>query len=295
VDNCLGRKDVHSMNEMIRRFTGFGGEGRDLHCMRGAVACAVVLAVAALAGGGCSSSVSGLQGYEARTAAMKYGNSSPHRTDSQTNAPQPTAAPETDSQNSPSTSESGLTDTHALDSTGASTPPSTHQATGVSGAVKSAAEKELGPKAVESLTVVESPPPAPRDPGADRLVKSMLASIPDRQMGDDGVTHVGTSQIRNQSRCGHDEFDAFRVRLAKLLSESGRDEHLAFTTDDSATEQYEMQGTAYLITADGFDQWELFLSITPASKSLTVWEAGSAVHVLRDPRAGAPQVFFPKH
>ena len=56
---------------------------------------------------------------------------------------------------------------------------------------------------------------------------------------------------------------------------------------------YRMLGSAYLITAEGFDQWELFLSIAPADHDLAVWEARSATRILRTERPGVTQITFP--
>jgi hypothetical protein len=159
-------------------------------------------------------------------------------------------------------------------------------------------------------------PPTPEataitaDPGAAAMVQSILGSLEPRLRGGDGCTRIDLSRLRNHSRAGMAEFEAFRARLALLLTEAGRPEAVIFTADvepppDPAPSdaeasvgvpaQYELLGAAYLVTADGFDQWELFPAVTAADRLWTLWQPPGPVRMLRHrpPGAGAAQIWFP--
>jgi len=63
--------------------------------------------------------------------------------------------------------------------------------------------------------------------------------------------------------------------------------------DAAEAARYELHGTAYLVTARGFDQWELYLSLRPAGQAWTIWRADAAVRMLRQPRPGEPEIILP--
>ena len=65
---------------------------------------------------------------------------------------------------------------------------------------------------------------------------------------------------------------------------------MIFTTDVDQPVHYQLLGTAYLVTAEGFDQWELFLRLSPAEDAWTIWQPAVPVRVLRQPRPGQPQI-----
>jgi hypothetical protein len=153
-----------------------------------------------------------------------------------------------------------------------------------------AARQELGDQAAEELTIEPRRPPVPPEPGALALVASMTASMPGRETDEQGITRIGVHYLRNQSRADTAEFEAFTRRLADLLTAAGRQLSVVFITSYDEPVQYELLGAAYLITADGFDQWELFLRLCPAEESWTVWENDVPVRLIRQPRAGEPQI-----
>lgn len=157
-------------------------------------------------------------------------------------------------------------------------------------AVTHAAEDEFGPEVASTLPVVKIDPPAPIDPGAEALVDAMASRMTEREADADGVTQFGLSQIRNQSHAGAAEFEAFEHRFADLLSHAGHDRKMRFTADAEASVQYQCQGAAYIVVVDGMDSWELYLSVSRADQPWTVWEAKRPVHVLRQPRPGAPEI-----
>jgi hypothetical protein len=135
------------------------------------------------------------------------------------------------------------------------------------------------------------------------LVESIASALGgqgvQRSTNDRGETVIALNDLRNYSRAGQGEFNYLLKRLATLLSHAGRDERMQFVVEDrsaatgGARPQYRMQGAAYLITAEGFDQWELFLSMTPSDRDLAMWDARGAVRVLRTARPDAAQVTYP--
>lgn len=159
--------------------------------------------------------------------------------------------------------------------------------------IRAAAKEELGEKQAQAIPAVERPAPQPVDKGAALLVQSMLNRMEKRALGNDGVTHIGLSNLRNQSRATSQEFEAFCERLAGLLTHAAKDARggsMRFTCDETETVQYQLQGAAYLNSVEGFDVWELFLSMSPSSQAWTIWQANNPVRVLRQPRPGQPQI-----
>ncbi len=133
----------------------------------------------------------------------------------------------------------------------------------------------------------------PTDPGADALVRSILASLDNPAKAPGGETRVRVDRIRNQSHCSQREFASLRRRLADVLSRSGRSDQVRFVADAAQPARYELHGTAYLVTARGFDQWELYLSLRPAGQAWTIWRADAAVRMFRQPRPGEPEIILP--
>lgn len=158
--------------------------------------------------------------------------------------------------------------------------------------VRTAASQELGPEAANAIPATTRPAPEPIDPGAQSLIDSILNRLQNREVGGDGWTRIGMVQIRNQSHSDVAEFASFSQRFAELLSRAGRASHIEVTADPQADVQYQFQGTAYLGTTEGFDVWELYLSLSPSTRNWTVWEARGAVRVLRQPRVGQQQIFW---
>jgi hypothetical protein len=150
-----------------------------------------------------------------------------------------------------------------------------------------AAESHARPEAL----VVQGP--IASEPIARALVEQMLSLIQDRRTGDDGLTHIGVTKLRNQSRATAEEFDGFCERLAKVLTQASPNPDVRFESGGApggVAFQYELSGAAYLVTFEGFDLWELYLNLSPAGKAVTIWSSSGATHVMRQPRAGEPQV-----
>lgn len=142
-----------------------------------------------------------------------------------------------------------------------------------------------------------SPPPPPRDPGADVIIDALFAAIdhPDQAF----PTVMRLTNLRNMSRSTDREFDAFTVRFAELLDRSGERRGISVITDDieadaQAEPEFELTGAAYLITRQGFDQWELYLRLQYAGATWSIWEPDDPVRVLRQPMVNSPQILMGK-
>ena len=160
-------------------------------------------------------------------------------------------------------------------------------------AIRAAAANELGPKVAASMpTVPPSTPPEPVDAGAAKLVASIANVLGDRSLPNDGVTIINLRGVQNLSRSNADEFGSFMHRFCEVMSKAGKADRIAFTDNAEAEAQYRMQGTAYMIYASGFDQWEMYLTLRPADREFDIWDAGSAVRVLRIARPGAQQIMY---
>lgn len=155
--------------------------------------------------------------------------------------------------------------------------------------MKGEAVREFGDSAAAELPTTAKTTPTLVDPGATRLINAMLPHIDHRLLNADDVVVVSIAPLRNQSHSTAREFNAFTDRLSTLLSAAGRMDGLRFTADANAAVDYVLLGTAYLITDSGFDQWELFLTLTATDDEWAVWR--SRVRVLRFPREGQQQVF----
>jgi len=135
------------------------------------------------------------------------------------------------------------------------------------------------------------------DPGAARLVRSIrdrVSSHADRRREPERAVPIviRIDPIRNLSRARSDEFAAFLDRFATLLSDTGRSSGLMFSSRPDVDATYELAGTAYLLSADGFDWWELFLHVRPADERLMIWRSEHPIRVLRHPRPEHQQVFL---
>lgn len=158
--------------------------------------------------------------------------------------------------------------------------------------IRAAAANEIDEETARAIPQIERPAPQPVDPGAAALLQAMLDRMGERIIGPEDTTRIGLSQLRNQSRASSAEFNEFRERFARLLNraaEDARGAKVRFMCDADQDVEYQMQGAVYMISAGGFDLWEMFLSLTPSEKAWTVWEARNPLRVLRQPRPGQPQ------
>lgn len=114
------------------------------------------------------------------------------------------------------------------------------------------------------------------------------------QHPDDEIIWVSVAAMRNFSRTSSTEFSAMRERLAQLLNSAGEPHRLRFTTDRELSTSYALAGTAYLINANGFDQWELYFSLKPAEAEWTMWRNDLPIRLLRQERVREQQLFVPR-
>ncbi len=153
-----------------------------------------------------------------------------------------------------------------------------------------AARQELGEHEAKSMPEPERSEPQQSEAGAMALIEAIRSSLPIGAVGEGDMRNVGLRYLRNQSHAPQAEFGAFTERLAAILTDAGEDSCLKFVSSDGETVHYELLGTAYLVTADGFDQWELFLRLSPAEEAWTIWQASDPVRLLTYPRPGRPQI-----
>jgi hypothetical protein len=107
---------------------------------------------------------------------------------------------------------------------------------------------------------------------------------------------IGMEGLRNQSHASAAEFVGLRLRLAEILTRSGRagagGRPFRFVAAGDDAVDFELTGTAYIVGPDGNGQWELFLSVRPAGRSWSVWQASGPVRMPRRPSPDQPQIIF---
>ena len=138
--------------------------------------------------------------------------------------------------------------------------------------------------------------PAPADPGADALLRSIRESLGPAVGRSSAELRIGMEGLRNQSHASAAEFVGLRLRLAELLTRSGLGaagvRPIRFVAASDGAVNFELTGTAYIVGPDGDGQWELFLSLRPAGRSWSVWQAQGPVTMPRRPRHGEPQIIL---
>lgn len=127
------------------------------------------------------------------------------------------------------------------------------------------------------------------DPGVQTIVQRIVTAI-DGSV--DSQITIGVWNLENVSRCRREEFQQLQERIAILFTAAGAESDLHFTSDSSAEVDYHLQGSAYLMTADGFDQWEVFLRLRPVDQTWAQWDAPGPVRILRHARPNQPQVLL---
>ena len=88
-----------------------------------------------------------------------------------------------------------------------------------------------------------------------------------------GEILVRVDTLRNQSHASTGEFEAMLERVVTALSRAGSSGGvpMRFVVRPGEPVDYEMGGAAYLMTAGGFDQWELYLSLRVPDGGATLW------------------------
>ncbi len=140
------------------------------------------------------------------------------------------------------------------------------------------------------------PAPSGARPGDGDVAYSMTLSMR-RALSRAGEPTFGeilirVDMLRNQSHASTGEFRAMLERLAAALSRAGASggTPMRFVVRPGEPVDYELGGAVYLMTAGGFDQWELYLTLRIPDGGATLWSADGAVRMLRQPR-GADELF----
>ena len=168
--------------------------------------------------------------------------------------------------------------------------------------IKHGPELELEPESGPQKPAAPPPPMPPRDPGADLIMKDLARSIDAPEMvananrGADleAPIVIRLIDLRNMGRTTRREFDLFQNRLVGLLDRSGAEYGLSIVREVEDGVQveanYELRGSAYLITREGIDQWELYLHLNRAGERWLILSPRDPVCVLREVNESRPQI-----
>jgi len=157
--------------------------------------------------------------------------------------------------------------------------------------IRRQAAAELGPDVAAEIPASTRPATKPVDAGAKKLVDSIGGSLSSLNAGGE-VVQISLSALRNQSRSTAAEFAGMLDRLAGLLNDAAEGSRIRFSAVEGEVAPYEMQGTVYLATRDGFDLWEMYLSISSTARPYTLWQNNGPVWLIRQARPGQPQVLM---
>jgi len=117
------------------------------------------------------------------------------------------------------------------------------------------------------------------DPGAAAVIDSIEAMAGQLRQGEDGVSRIGLTALRNQSRSTRDEFQAMRQALMETLTRAGRRRRIVFTDAQEMAVQYYLEGAAYRLDEGAAGRWELFLHLRQEEDGLTIWEPAGPLRV----------------
>jgi hypothetical protein len=151
-------------------------------------------------------------------------------------------------------------------------------------------------RAIEVASIAEAdvePARPPVDAGALRLVEMLRASIDGRLGVPPGhVPGVYVGNIVNRSRAGAAEAGEMESRFASLLRRAGaaRGPDGLEIVETEASADARVTGRAYLLIADGIEQWELWLTVCSEASPGTVWRNDEPIRMLRQKRHIGPQI-----
>ena len=131
-------------------------------------------------------------------------------------------------------------------------------------------------------------------PALQRIIDEVEASIARCPRSRALEPTVSLARLRNMSHATAREFDALRERLAELLSAaaSTSGSELRFVTTEDEPASFDVLGAAYLATIEGFDSWELYLSVSRRESAHDLWRSEGPVRVLRFEQPMSAQVFY---
>lgn len=132
-------------------------------------------------------------------------------------------------------------------------------------------------------------------PALTRMVEELDAAIDACPRSAKMDRAVSLAHMRNMSHANAREFDAVRARLAELLNAAAASSGstLHFIASDTEPASFDLLGAGYLATLDGFDAWELFLSVSRRDVPYDLWRSDGPVRVLRFEQPMSAQVFYP--
>ncbi len=131
-------------------------------------------------------------------------------------------------------------------------------------------------------------------PGADRMAVSIRRSLSLSGAETWGEVLISLDGIRNHSHASREEFAAVLAQMANLLNTTNvrGGIPLRFVAGTQESTDYELVGAAYLMTAQGFDLWELYVTMRPAGETWMIWSADGPVRLRRQPRPGEQRMGY---
>lgn len=164
--------------------------------------------------------------------------------------------------------------------------------------IEDTTEPERSTKAVTRPASLERTAPRepaqPVDVGAARLIESMRLALPSQFRTENGRARIALNRLKNQSRSTLDEFQMMQHRLVDLFEPLGRRMSIDFVSRDDEPADYELCGTAYLITADGSDQWEIYLQLRSTDdERRTLWANDAPIRLMRQPSPQGDRLAVP--
>ena len=119
----------------------------------------------------------------------------------------------------------------------------------------------------------------PPDRGAVAIIDAIAATVTELRQGEDGVSRISVTTLRNQSRSTREEFHTMRTGLMEVLTAAGRERRIVFTDAQELPVQYHLEGAAYRLNDRRQEKWELFLHLRQDDDGLLIWEPLAPVRV----------------
>ena len=127
----------------------------------------------------------------------------------------------------------------------------------------------------------ESPEP---DPGSFILAETLARVIGLESHAKNSNTRrtvIAMRPLRNQSRAARKEVKQLESRLLTLLQQVDDEVGIKFVASETGATEYTLGGTVYVINRDGYDHFEMYLSLRPHGANWTMWQNDSPVRIRR--------------
>ncbi len=140
------------------------------------------------------------------------------------------------------------------------------------------------PDDLPTAAIESTPDPRPlAGPGA-RAVAAQLIAI----TGDQVLVQLN---LTNRSRATTPEFTRFQDEFASLLEAAAPGSSLRVTGGAVPDEaDFSIRGAAYLVTRDGFDQWEIYPRLRHSDEAWERWRPAFPIRMLRIARPDTPRI-----